>query len=119
MSAAQLDLLSYSPAAQRDSGMLQAARHAEEVHENWNDRAYAFLVEYARHHPNFISEDVSDASIKVGFPQPETLRAWGSVYIKAIRNDVIIQVGAGRSRRRHASICPRWGSLILISESAA
>lgn len=104
---------------ERDRGMVRAALHAAETHERWNDRAYAFLVEYARQHPNFISEDVSDASKEAGFPQPPTDRAWGSVYIKAIKNDVIIQVGAGRSRRRNASICPRWGSLILMSESAA
>jgi hypothetical protein len=104
---------------ERDRGMVSAALHAAETHERWNDRAYAFLVEYARKHQSFISEDVSDASIDAGFPQPPTLRAWGVVYVKAIKNDVIIQTGAGRSRRRHASICPRWGSLVAMSEMSA
>lgn len=94
----------------RDEGMARAARHAEEAHARWSDRAYAFLCEFAKTHAQFISEDVSDESKRVGFPQPPTDRAWGSLYRKAIKEDVIIQVGTGRSRRRNASICPRWGS---------
>lgn len=98
--------------AQRDVGMMRAARHAESVHLHWNDQAYEFLVEFARTHEQFISEDVSDASKVADFPQPPTDRAWGSIYRKACKHDVIIQVGTGRSRRRHASICPKWGSLL-------
>jgi hypothetical protein len=96
----------------RDAGMRRATDHADDTHRGWNDRAYDFLVGFASTHAEFISEDVSDASRLAGFPQPPTLRAWGSVYRRAIRNDVIVQVGAGRSRLRHASICPRWGSLL-------
>lgn len=106
-----MNLFEYA-AAQRDIGMMRAARHAEAVHLHWNDMAYAFLVEFARSNANFISEDVSDASKQVDFPQPPTDRAWGSVYRKAVKNDIIIQIGTGRSRRRHASICPKWGSLV-------
>ena len=105
-----LDLFQHAAAMERDVGMMRAARHAEQVHSSWNDQAYAFLVAFAKTHQSFISEDVSDASREVDFPQPPTDRAWGSVYRRAIKDDVIIQVGAGRSRRRHASICPRWGS---------
>ena len=107
-----MDLFEHA-AAERDIGMQRAARHAEAVHMHWNDQAYDFLVGFARSHKEFISEDVSDASKKADFPQPPTDRAWGSVYRKALRNDIIIQVGTGRSRRRHASICPRWGSLVF------
>jgi hypothetical protein len=102
----------FEAAAARDLGMLRAAKHAEATHMGWNDRAYAFLEAYARQHKDFISEDVSDASKQVDFPQPPTDRAWGSVYRKAIKDGLIIQIGSGRSRRRHASICPRWGSLV-------
>lgn len=113
-----MDLFQHAE-AQRELGMLRAARHAEEVHLHWNDQAYDFLVEFAKRNAEFISEDVSDASKKVDFPQPPTDRAWGSIYRKACKNDVIIQVGTGRSRRRHASICPRWGSLIYGKAVAA
>lgn len=96
----------------RDAGMQQAVDHADEAVSGWSDRAFAFLKRYAATHMEFISEDVSDAAIEAGEPQPPTLRAWGQIYRRAVKEDVIIQVGAGRSRRRHASICPRWGSCI-------
>lgn len=104
-----MDLFQHAE-AERDIGMLRAARHAEFMHMHWNDMAYAFLVEFAKKNKSFISEDVSDASKKAGFPQPPTDRAWGAIYRKAIKAGIIIQIGTGRSRRRHASICPRWGS---------
>jgi hypothetical protein len=95
----------------RDKGMQVAADHADSVQPKWTERAYDFLVEFARSNKEFISEDVSDASKEVGFPQPPSDRAWGSVYRMACRRGVITQSGIGRSRRRHASICPLWRSL--------
>lgn len=79
---------------------------------SWGDLAYAYLLRYARAHEEFISEDVSYASRLWGMIQPPTDRAWGAIYTKAARHGYIIQVGAGKSRRRHGSICPRWRSLI-------
>lgn len=93
---------------ERNVGMARAAAHADMVNPKWSDVAYQFLCGFARKHPTFISEDVSDASKRWGMVQPPTDRAWGQVYRKAIRDGVIAQDGYGRSRRRHASICPRW-----------
>ena len=98
--------------AQRDDGMSRAARHAESDYPGWADVAFRFLNNFAVTHQHFISEDVSDASRAWGMVQPSTDRAWGNVYKRAIKDGVIVQDGAGRSRRRHASICPRWKSLI-------
>lgn len=103
-----------SAVAARDAGMAAAAEHADRVSSGWSDDAYAFLVDFARHNACFISEDVSDASKGVHtFVQPPTDRAWGTVYRRAVREGVIEQDGCGRSRRRHASICPLWSSLIF------
>ena len=110
--AEQLSIDFDKAALQARDGMKQALDHAEEPHRHWGDRAYDFLVRYAGAHGEFISEDVSDAAIAAGEPQPETLRAWGQIYRKAAKNGVILQTGIGRSRRRHASVCPRWTSLI-------
>ena len=96
----------------RDAGMQQAAIHAERVAEGWTDLAYQFLVQFAEKNQTFISEDVSDASKAWGMLQPPTDRAWGSVYVRAVKAGIIKQDGAGRSRRRHASICPMWRSLV-------
>lgn len=104
--------------AARDAGMQQALDHATDVNPEWPERAYAFLVEFAKAHSEFISEDVSDASRAASMPQPPTDRAWGAIYRKAIKLGVIIQNGSGRSRRRHNSICPKWASQIYRSKAA-
>lgn len=99
--------------AARDAGMQQSLDHAEAVYEGWQDEAYRFLERYARSHAYFISEDVSDASKAADMNQPPTDRAWGSLYRRAAKDGLIVQDGCGRSRRRHASICPRWKSLLF------
>jgi hypothetical protein len=98
--------------AAASTGMSQAADAADRNIPGWTNMAFEFLVDFARSHDRFISEDVSDASKKTNFPQPHTDRAWGSVYRRAIKENIIIQDGIGRSRRRHASVCPYWKSLI-------
>lgn len=105
--------------AQRDAGMSQAVQHAEDVCPKWGDRAYEFLCDFAKRHTSFISEDVSDATkLDPSFPQPPTDRAWGSIYRRAAKDRLIVQEGLGRSRRRHASICPRWRSCIATNAAA-
>jgi hypothetical protein len=98
----------------RDEGMARALAHAERTQPDWGELAYQFLRRFAEATPIFISEDVSDHSRgDHAFPQPPTDRAWGPVYRRALRDGVIEQSGIGRSRRRHASICPQWKSLVL------
>lgn len=99
----------------RDRGMQQAVDHAERVHDGWKNEAYTFLLKFCRMHEHFISEDVSDAHEAAGLPQPPTKRAWGALYQKAAREGYMVQDGLGRSRLRHASICPRWRSLVYRS----
>lgn len=96
----------------RNVGMAKALTHAERMSAGWSDAAYLFLRRFAREHRQFISEDVSDESKRWGLTQPPTLRAWGPIYKRAAKQGVITIDGAGRSRLRHASICPRWKSLI-------
>ena len=93
--------------------MERAAANAEQSMPEWRAQAFEFLVDFAGANIEFISEDVSDASKEKGFPQPPTDRAWGTVYVKAVKAGIITQYGIGRSRRRHASICPLWRSLVF------
>lgn len=97
----------------RDAGIAQSVEHADAKVPEWRDVAYRFLLEFCRSHDFFISEDVSNTSKEADFPQPPTDRAWGHVYRRAAKEGKIIQVGIGRSNRRHRSICPRWQSLIF------
>lgn len=96
----------------RDLGMGMALDHAEEMAPGWGDLAYHFLENFCRKNAHFISEDVSDASKLWGMTQPPTDRAWGAVYKRAAKAGIIEKAGSGTSRRRHASICPMWRSLI-------
>jgi hypothetical protein len=98
---------------ERDAGMQQALEHAEDVTPDWGELAYQFLTTFAMNATGpFISEDVSDAAkLDPTFPPPPTDRAWGPIYRRAARDGWIRQVGTGRSRRRHASICPMWAAV--------
>lgn len=103
----------------RDAGMAQSIDRAQDLCFDWPERAYAFLEAYARENACFISEDVSDAAhADPRFPTPPTDRAWGAIYRKAVNAGLIEQYGAGRSRRRHASICHRWRSLVFVGGAA-
>ncbi len=109
----QPDLFTLDHARQQaDAGMTQAIDHAAEANPEWPIDAYHYLVGFAQNHQFFISEDVSGQSKLDGLEQPPTDRAWGSIYRKAVKHGIIVQDGIGRSARRHASICPRWRSLI-------
>jgi hypothetical protein len=94
----------------RNEGMQRAVDHAEIESPDWAQHAYEWLELFvAAHAEPFISEDVSDATkLDEGFPQPPTDRAWGSIYRSAVKRGLIRLAGTGRSRRRHASICPLW-----------
>lgn len=98
--------------AAADDGMRRALEHAECTIKKWGDLAYLFLEQFYRRNLSFISEDVSDASKRWGLEQPPTDRAWGMVYRRAQKAGVIEMDGTGRSRRRHASVCPKWRSKI-------
>jgi hypothetical protein len=107
-----IDLFEFAEQQARE-GMGQALGHAEEARPGWGEVAYEYLLGFAQRHASFISEDVSDETKETHyFPQPPTDRAWGSVYRRALKEGIIARDGVGRSRRRHASICPRWRSQI-------
>lgn len=111
----QLELDYTAARAARDRGMQQALDHAQAENPDWKTVAYTWLIGYAKTHHQFISEDVGDAYEAAGLPAPPTRRAWGALYQKAAREGYIVQDGMGRSRMRHASICPRWRSLVFRS----
>jgi hypothetical protein len=110
----QLQLEYMQAFAARDEGMQRALSHAQRECADWKIIAYAWLIGYARTHKEFISEDVGDAHLAAGLSQPPTRRAWGPLYVKAQREGYIVLCGTGRSRMRHASVCPKWRSLVYV-----
>ena len=97
----------------RESGMQNAIDHAEAVEPGWKRDAYLFLVEFARTHPVFMGEDVSDAHIAAQLPQPPDLRAWGQLYRAAVANRVMERLDNNGFSRRRSSPCPRYRSLLF------
>lgn len=89
-----------APRLRANVGMQRAADAADRLHADWTEDAYRFLKEFARTHAKFIGEDVSDAHIAAGLPQPGDLRAWSHLYRRAVKAGIIAHVGYGWSRRR-------------------
>lgn len=107
-----MNLFEYA-AAQRDIGMMRAARHAEAVHLHWNDMAYAWIKKYAEAHKGrFISEQCTAWIAEQGFTSPTDPRAWGAQFKRAAKDGIIVRVGYGTSLRRHLSPTPLWESAI-------
>lgn len=116
--SAQLPIDFATARAARDAGMNQAIQHAERVDDEWPDLAYGFLYRYALTHELFEGWQVTAEAKRLGYDAPTDSRAWGSIYTKAIRNGVIAMVGTGRNPHRHASICPRYRSLVFAGVPA-
>ena len=102
----------------RDTGMQQAVSHAERIDDEWPDRAYAFLREFARRNAQFISENLTGEAISLGYGSPADARAWGAIFSKAARAGVIERIGYGVSVRRHCSPTPLWRSLVFVGSAA-
>lgn len=104
--------------AQRDAGMQQAMEAAERRDDAWPELAYGFLCRYARTHEQFISEDATAEADRMGYGSPADDRAWGPVFQRAARNNIIQRIGYGTSRRRHLSPTPLWRSLVFSGSVA-
>lgn len=91
--------------AARDSGIQQAAQHAEEVVPKWGDRAYSMLLDYLTKPPQFTraftAEDVREHAQRLSLPEPPHLRAWGAVFQRAARAGLIEKDGVTEARAKH------------------
>ncbi len=98
--------------AKADAGMRQALERAHGIEPSWGDRAYLWIVEYAKTHRRFISEECTQMGDASGFASPADARAWGVPFRRAARQGIIRKIGFGISQRRHLSPTPLWESLI-------
>lgn len=91
--------------AARDEGIGRAAQHADEVVQNWGDRAYSMLLDYLTKPEQFTSaftsEDVREHAERLRLPEPPHLRAWGSVFVRASRAGLICKAGVTEARAKH------------------
>lgn len=103
---------------ERDAGMDRAIEHAERVDDSWPVVAYNFLCRYAHAHEYFDAWEVTAEAQRLGYGAPTTDKAWGSIFVKAVRNEIIEAWGVGRNPNRHASICIRYRSNVYSGSVA-
>lgn len=90
----------------RDAGIRRAVEHAEDVHPNWANQAYAAIedyltIGYVAHGGRFTSEDVRAHAAKIGVPVPPSARSWGGVFRSAAHHGLIRKCGITESQAPH------------------
>lgn len=76
----------------RDIGIEQSMTSAETHCERWTHHAYKFLLSYIKSNSEFMAEDVRMAS--KGFVEiPPSNRAWGGIFVKAVKSGLIKRKG--------------------------
>lgn len=98
----------------KEEGMKQAIDHANEVDENWSEKAEEVFMMYLSKISNnheFMAEDVREfAEENKLIPEPPHKRAWGGITYKLAKRGDIIKVGAKATRnpRSHQSYATVW-----------
>ncbi len=93
------------------AGATRAADHADRVHATWTDRAYAYLMLWAKSHgdKSFLAEEVRlQAELAQGYVAPPDSRAWGAVFMSAKRNGVLTVAGYAPSESSNGSPKCLW-----------
>jgi hypothetical protein len=106
-----MDLFEHAKAL-RDEGMATAYSAQKEKQPDWGAHAYAAIVTIARTQPTVHIDDVL-ATIN---QKPHHANAWGSVWMRAIKNRVIERTGMTRpcetDPKKHAHQYPVYRSLL-------
>lgn len=88
----QQQQIDFTGADLRDIGMKKATDNADSKTPEWSELAYKFLLSYISCHKEFMAEDVRKASEGI-VPEPPSKRAWGSIFVKAAKNKLIVTNG--------------------------
>jgi len=102
--------LALTGSAMRDIGIRKATQHANQVHEDWSDKAFYFLKWFVtRQHIEFMAEDVREAS-KNFVAEPPSKRAWGGVIVRAKKQGIIKSVGFRKvsNAKAHSAFATLW-----------
>lgn len=92
----QLNLFNVPPVitgeTMRDKGIKKAVDHANEVYNDWNEKAFSFLIIYIQSVNEFMVEEMRQASTGI-VPAPPSLRAWGGIIVRAAKAGLIKKTG--------------------------
>lgn len=101
----------FSGEALKNAGIRLASESAENKERGWNDRAYDFLENFIKERTSdFMCEDFRDYCQRHGLTAPPSLRAYGSIIVKALRNGLIRQTGYAKvsNPKAHKANAARW-----------
>ena len=75
--------------------------------DDFQEKAQAFIIQYAALGTKFITEDVRLASIGI-VPEPKEKRAWGGAIVRAVKNNIIKWTGEYMEMKsKHSHGCPK------------
>lgn len=90
--------------------MQQSERHANEVHEGWSEKAYGLFKSFLVLTTGpFKVEDFREWAKNL-LPAPPSLRAFGSITVKAKKAGLIRHVGYAQvdNAKAHRANCSLW-----------
>lgn len=88
--------------------------HADQVEENWSERAYQFLIRYLSSKQKgfrFMIEEVRAEAQRLGaLSEPPSNRAFGGVAVRARNNGLIRSCGlkAVANKKAHRAFASEW-----------
>jgi hypothetical protein len=94
----------------RDKGIEKAEKSANELHENWSDRAYEWFKRFVSTRSDaFKIEEFRQWSSEV-LPAPRSLRAFGGIAMRAAKEGLIKRVGFAQvdNVKAHKANCALW-----------
>jgi hypothetical protein len=96
----------------RDNGAAAALAAQEEDVPGWAERAFGAIVEIACRRPEIHTDDVTSV-----FREPPThFNAWGAVWMRAIKEKIIVRTGNYRRSsdpKKHAHVYPVYRSRLF------
>lgn len=91
----------------RDAGIQQAVMHADEVTEKWSEEASRYLDTFLIYNSDpFMAEQFREYCEKYRLPTPPSLRAFGGVITRALKDGKIKKVGYGTVNNPKAHCTP-------------
>jgi hypothetical protein len=93
----------------KNAGIKQAESHANEVIDNWSESAYIILLQFLSYENAnmFQVEQVrSFASKFTDLPDPPSLRAWGAIILRAVKDGRVRHAGYEKTSNPKAHNTP-------------
>lgn len=98
----------------RDEAIKRAMTHADDVEEEWSQKAFQLLLEFRKTKNEFMTEDLRLwAHDTMGLKHPPDERAWGGVINRAVKGGLLVRIGYApmKSPNCHANPKAVWRSV--------